>query len=440
MIALLIACSDAGITSEQVKQFHEQSHPVSDVAVGEEIDAYFDYSLGMGEGMKATAAQNQALSDFLRGRRVRYFRVGNTPEPEGIADMASPQANLLNLENFRDIGSRLHRVIDLAVAAESRQSVFVTDFEATLDDKVLTPGAPKPHRIDTKAWAQEPFRRWLTAGHRIDIFARRYSKPDWWFGDGRTLIDNWIYTIIFTPGPLLRDRAAYDRSLLAFLLEEHARRASESERHFAYWADDVAVGARNAPNTGNAHPDSPVQDVLVGQWHPPFDYHVFGYGDVQEWLAGAGDDRRLLNGVTIEPRIAFAPSVTLGLQVHDVTAAIATLSEALEPPEPPDTLVNEETGAITLLDPRTGKPAAAAVRQPVRVAAGTPAPGVLTLVHNAKTHRVQRPGRHDGLPGRRRRGGRRSARRQGGSGRAHAVVRGRLSRDGAQRKPAAGPA
>jgi hypothetical protein len=406
------ACFDnKTVGADEVKAYHEAMHPQTNVAVSEEIDAYFDYSLGMGEGMRATAVQNQALSDFLRGRRARYFRVGSSPEPELIPDMASPQATLLNLDNFRDIGSRLHRVIDMAVAAETRQSVFVTDFEATLDDKVMTPGAPLPHRIDTKAWAQESFRRWLEAGHRIDVFARRYSKPDWWFSDGKTLTDNWIYTIVFTPGPLMRDPKAYAGSLLAYLLEEQSRRESESERHFAYWADDFLIAARNNKDAGNANPSSPVQEAAIGAWRPPFDFHRFSYKEIEQWLEAASDDQRLLNGVTIEPRLAFARTVTLGLEVHDVTGVVTAISEAMEPPTPPDTLVDPETGAITLVDKATGEEVSAVPPPPPakgqvgpsaprgEVSAvpapppdngqvGPSAPGVLVLVHNVATHEV----------------------------------------------------
>lgn len=389
-VASFAACEPPGITAEQVAQYHAATALTGQTSATEEIDAYFDYSLGMGEGMKATAERNQALSDFLRGRTVRYYRVGNSQEPEPIADMASPKAILLNLENFQEINSRLQRVVEMAVSADNRQSVFVTDFEATLDDKVMTPGAPRPHRIDTKAWAQESFRRWLLAGHRLDIFARRYRKPDWWFGNGTsTLLDNWIYTIVFTPKAVMQDEQAFAKSVVAFLLEEQTRHASPDERHFAFWADDFRIDARNDQTTGNANPDSPVRDVANGSGNPPYDFHSFSAGDVQEWLAEAVDDRRLLNGLRIEPRLAFARSVELGLQVTDVTSAIESFTAEAEPQPVPDTLVDKETGKVTLIDPETQKPFVP--RSPatkIRVVKGDDAPGVFAFVHNTKTHDV----------------------------------------------------
>lgn len=392
VLGLLLAaagCADDPIGVQDAVTYHDNLSPESDApASADSIDAYFDFSLGMGEGMRASADLNQRLSDFLRGRSVRYFRVGATMEPAPISDMLSAEANLMNLNNFKDIGSRLHGVIERSVAASTRQSVFVTDFEATLDDAILTPGAPKPHRIDTKAWAQEPFRRWLEAGHRIDVFARRYQKPDWWFtNDGSARHPNWVYTIVFTPAPLLQDDKSYRATLLALLLEDHQRSASQDDRHLAYWADDYRITTRNAQGTGNANASSPVQEAAVSRGRLPFDFHSFRYPEVAEWLNAGGTDLRLLNGVAVEPRLKFAQSVALGLRVRDVTDAVLELRNALEPPPAPDTSRDEETGK--LMDNATGKPYVAPPRPaPVTAAAGEDAPNVFTYVYNSSTHEI----------------------------------------------------
>ena len=388
--ALVAGCSESGTSSEAIAAYHAAANPVESTRIEAGIDAYYDYSLGMGEGMRANAAMNQALSDFLRGRTVRYHRVGDTREPVLISDMSSPQANLMNLNNFKEIGSTLSPVVDRAVAATTRQSVFVTDFEATSDASVLTPGAPKPHRIDTKAWAQPAFRRWLESGHRIDVFARRYRKPDWWFGaDPTVMLDNWIYTIVFTPAAILHDQKAYAASVLAFLLEDHARRASTDERHFAYWAGDVEIAVRNDPTTGNANVTTPVLDVAVGGSRPGWDYHQFRAPALQEWASAPGDDQRILNGVSITPHLAFASAVALELNVTDVTQHVTALTEALAPAAPPDTVVDKETGRVRLIDPSTGStfvPRRADASP--RALPGLPTPGVLAFVQNAKTHEV----------------------------------------------------
>jgi hypothetical protein len=387
---VLTGCDRGGIDPTDVAAYNRQDIEVS-IAADTLIDAYYDYSLGMGEGMRAAARVNGALNDFLAGRPVRYFRVGDTPQPEPIADMTSSAANLMNLANFRDIGSRLQPVIQRVVSNRGRQSVFVTDFEATLEEKVLTPGAPKPHRIETKAWAQKDFRTWLQDGNRIDVFAFRFRKPDWWFArNAEKLLDNHVYTLVFTPKALLRGGTPSPASVLAFMLELHQRTNSPDYQHFAYWRDDVEVVGRDDPTTGNANPNSPVLDAGTDAGPPRMDYHAFALSEVRDWLEAEGSgqeaDRRLLNGVQIRSRVAFVKDLVLGIDVTDVTGPVQDLADAASNRAPPDTVRNKETGTESLVDPVSRTPLAV-VGTPVRRGAtpGTAAPQTFVLVRNART-------------------------------------------------------
>ena len=371
---------------EEVTAYHAASTPPRPApAADSSIDAYYDYSRGMGEGMRAAERVNQALNDFLGGRKVQYFRVGDTPEPAPIASMTSPEANLMNLDNFKDMASRLQPVLRRIVSNSSRQSVFITDFEATVDQPVRTPGSPGPHRIDTKAWGQEAFRSWLRAGHRLDIFAFRYQKPDYWFGKPSSpALENWVYTLVFTPTSLLADAQASRSTLLAYLTEVQERMRSPDFVHYGYWTGDLPITARNDNTTGNANPDSPVTDFGIGAEH---DFHAFQMSAVADWLEALAEeknaDRRLLSGRTVKPGPAFPGRPTFGLTVTDVTAAEQAFREATQA-VPPDTLRDKETGKITLLDPKNGKPVTTAPPSPSasRPATGAPAKSVLALVYN----------------------------------------------------------
>jgi len=303
-------------------------------AASDSIDAYFDYSLGMGEGMRANDQLNAALKNFLVGRTVQYWKVGASTVPVEI-DIGSRAADLQNLDNFRDSGSNLLSTILRTVEAPQRTAIFVTDFERVDNDamRVTHAGALGPHRIETSAWAQVPFRQWLEQGHRIDVFAQRHQKPDYWFGAPFPVLENWIYILVFTPEPILRDPLRLEGSVLRFLLEEYAKRQSPDFRHFTFWAGAFEVTAVNSSSTGNVNENIPVYEFGVLAGRPPADYHELGQGDL---VSFANDqrlpDKRVFNGVAITPAIEFLKALVFGVQVSDVTAAIARLDSARTQP------------------------------------------------------------------------------------------------------------
>ena len=331
-ILLSIGCSsgDDDIGIELIDRYHRLQHTHVDTTASQEIDAYLDYSLGMGEGMRATASHNAALQNFLAGRTVSYYRVGQSAEPTPI-DIMSSSANFMDLANFRDRGSRLKEVMDRIVAAPRRSSVFITDFERILPDaRQMLPGAPAPHPIDASAWAQEHLRRWLLAGHRVDVFAHRYSKPDAWFGGKSAATqENWIYTIVFTPAPILKDPLAYASSALAFLLEEHGDKQSPQYRHYWYWADAFRVDAKNDAAIGNANPNLALIDFQRGTGRPAHDLHVIDSEDLRQFAEGdeLGNSRTLL-AVRIRSEVPFLSAIKYGVKVRDATGALRLLRAA----------------------------------------------------------------------------------------------------------------
>jgi hypothetical protein len=375
------ACGDGGgYTIALIDRYHALAAPAVAPPSTDAIDAYLDYSLGMGEGMRATAAVNESLKNFLVGRKVSYFRVGETAQPTAI-DISSPAANFLDLANFRDRGSRLREVVDRIVAAPWRTAIFVTDFERILPGaSQLLPGAPAPHPIDATAWAQSAFREWLSQGHRIDVFAHRYRKPDAWFGKpGGATLDNWIYTIVFTPAAVLADKQAAATSVLEYLRENSPKKNTADFQHFAYWADAFTVLTVDNPSQGNANTNMLVEDFAKGVGKPSHDFHVFKAKDLQEFAESSESaDRRVFNGVRITSGVEFVGDLEYGLSVTDVTSALNSLQEATEQGAP-EIEADKETGRV---DTVANKP------KPIRYIPGPAAAGVFSFVYNKETREI----------------------------------------------------
>lgn len=133
-LALLVGCGDKGmvVDVDLISRYHAMAFPETPTVTARTIDAFLDYSAGMGEGMRATADINDRLKNFLGGRNVTYFRVGAVAEPAPI-DIASPAANFMDLKNYVDAGSRLKVALDRIVSHRDRVSLFVTDFERVED-------------------------------------------------------------------------------------------------------------------------------------------------------------------------------------------------------------------------------------------------------------------------------------------------------------------
>jgi len=377
----LVACDrDKPIPAAETARAHfEMLHPQPKAAGDETIEAYIDYSAGMGEGMRSTAQFFDGLKNFLGGRKVTFYRVGADAEP-AVIDINSPAANFVNLNNFTDRGSRLARPLERIVANPARSAVFITDFERVEDVNLhqTLPGAPAPHPIDASAWGQTMFKQWLATGNRLDVFARQYTKPDTWFDQQRKVeYQNWIYTIVFTPASVAQDSTRLRSSVLGFLLEEHARVASSTFRHFVYWREGAVVTAKNDPTIGNANANLvPPSAFVVAATKPGFEYYEFSAKDL---LALQRDvtqkDKRILNGVRDKIAVPLLASSQLGIVTWDVTSALETL-ESVRTQAAPEVETNVETGkTVTVKNP---------VRAPL-YEPGDTVSGIFDFVYNQET-------------------------------------------------------
>jgi hypothetical protein len=369
------------VPPELIADYHQNfAFPLDPAPKQEAIHAYIDYSLGMGEGMRSNTTITDGLKRFLDGRQTVFYRVGVVDEPE-IIDLNQPRSNFLDLNNFTDDGSKLKVVLDRIAAAPGRSAIFITDFEHVNPAPAASyAGAPAPHRIDVSAWGQVPFRQWLAAGNRIDVFAHRYAKPDYWFEKNvKNTYDNWIYTLVFTPRWVMQDKDAYRRSALAYLLEGTGSRSSDSDRHYHYWADGFEVTATADPNQGNASEDLPV--MATASWPAPqsFDWHQFTVGELLGFAENTEiEDRRILKGVKLSNSTGFLDSVQLAIRTTDVSSTLEALKAFREAP-PLETKTDAETGRVDTLQPPPS---------PYRYDAGRTLDLLFSVVHNPETGEI----------------------------------------------------
>lgn len=335
MASLLIlgwSCKDSTavqVTPELLAQYESLSHPTSAGKMEANIDCFLDFSTGMGEGMRATAAINDQLKNFLGGRTVTCYRVGAQDSPPVVA-LGSPEANFVDLKNFKEAGSKLKVAVDRMTAQKNRVSFFITDFER-VDDVSLRqnlPGASAPHPIDASAWAQTAFREWLSNGNQIDIFAVPFQKPDFWFDPShKRTYANWIYTIVLTPRAIATDSSTFKTSVAGFLQEQYRNNAPPGAHQLIYSAAAVDVARSTKTASGNANPAIIVQDSSTAAFDKGYEFYAFTTADLLKFAEDAAiKDKRLLV-LHVVSNIAFLTDAKYSITVNDVTQALTDMDK-----------------------------------------------------------------------------------------------------------------
>lgn len=382
-LALLVGCGDKGmvVDVDLISRYHAMAFPETPTVTARTIDAFLDYSAGMGEGMRATADINDRLKNFLGGRNVTYFRVGAVVEPAPI-DIASPAANFMDLKNYVDAGSRLKVALDRIVSHRDRVSLFVTDFERVEDItlKQSLPGSPAPHPIDASAWGQNNFKEWLTAGNQLDIFATQYAKPDYWFDKNRAkTYPNWIYTLVFTPRGILESDTAFTSSVVPFLEEQYRNQTAGVTKHFAYNPGAFTVAHNTAAIGGNANENVVVQEFAPSPSKRAFEYYDFKAEDLLAFNQDASQtDKRIISKVRVDSKVSFLKDVTFGMKVYDISGPLEQLFDATTQ-APPEVTTDVETGKK---DTVANKPIVATFSR------GEPTDSMFDFVYNSETKEV----------------------------------------------------
>lgn len=372
---------DLVVDEALLTRYSELARPVANsAATSTDIDCFLDYSLGMGEGMRATASINASLKNFLGGRTVTYYKVGVADDPPQI-DINSPAANLIDLNNYKEPASKLKVAVDRMTAHKNKVSLFITDFERVEDVslKQNLPGAPGPHPIDASAWAQNDFKDWLTAGNQIDVFAVQFAKPDYWFDKSHAKYPNWIYTLVFTPGAIVNNDAAFKSSVVPFLSEAYRAAGANDYKHFTYTANAFAIEPGSTSSNGNANENVIVQSSFTTTSPKGFEFYEFASDDLVKFNGDATQkDKRIINKLRVTSQIPFFSDTKFGINVHDVTQPLANLYKSAS-----------QAAAPVTTDPETGKTSAAGTKAATpSFEPGQPAESVFDFVYNVGTKEV----------------------------------------------------
>lgn len=312
------------------------------------IDCYLDYSWGMGPGMSLTSDFNGHLKDFLLGK-THYFKVGADQIPPEI-DINSKQADFTVIDNFQEPGSKLRGVVDKIIADKNKTSIFITDFELVQnkdDKKLYAAPCPAPHPIDPSAWAKVDFIEWLKAGNQIDIFARKYSKPDYWFDKSHTKqYENWIYTLVFTPNSVVEDENIYKTSVLKFLNDQYEVANGSDSKHFSYSVNNYKIDQEKKDETiGDANDNLVAQNLVTNTFAKGFEYYEFESKDLVNFNTDNSlKDKRIINKIKIASKNDCFSNVQFGIKSYDVTESISNFFTSMNQ-EAPEVDTNAETGA-----------------------------------------------------------------------------------------------
>jgi len=363
-------------------KYNSIANPIAIVNASEDIDCYVDYSWGMGEGMKATAQFNAKLKDFLGGRKVSYYKVGASEIPPTI-DINSAEANFLDPNNFKEPGSKLKIAIDKITSNKSKVSIFITDFERVEDVslKQNLVGAPNPHPIEASAWAQNNFKDWLKEGNQIDIFAKQYQKPDFWFDNNhQKLYSNWIYTLVFTPNAVIKDENLFKTSVLKFLNDEYTNLNGGDSKHFTYTSNNFKIEQEKKDEAiGDANDNVVVQENITNTKENGFEFYYFKCSDMMSLNADETQkDKRVINKIKITSQVPCFSDIEYGLKVFDITQSLTNFSLSQ----------NQEAPEVTS-DAETGKKDTIANKPIIyNYEKGSPAENVFDFVYNVETNEI----------------------------------------------------
>ena len=349
-LAVMVGCNRSStslvVDEPLLTRYNDMAALIVSTAPSNDIDCYLDYSGGMGEGMRATAEINANLKNFLGGRSVTYYKVG-APETPPQIDINSAAANFNDLNNYKDPRSKLKVALDRMTAQKNKVSLFITDFER-VDNGALRQeltGAPAPHPIDASAWGQNNFKEWLLAGNQIDIFATPFTKPDYYFDRNHAkTYPNWIYTIVFTPGSIVKNDSAFKSSVASFLLDAYRSGNAKGSKHFAYTANAFKVEQGGTSPNGNSNDNVIVQDHFTNTFNKGFEFYEFAAKDLTAFGTDATQqDKRIINKLRVTSQVPFLADVQFNIKVYDVTEPLTNLFKAATQ-GPPQTAIDVETG------------------------------------------------------------------------------------------------
>ncbi len=351
---IIPSCGGEGflVDSDLISKYHSNVLDGSEIissADENKIMCYLDYSIGVGPAMKETSTFNQALKNFFESRSVEYFRIGEQDTAQPIEDINSAEASFDNLNNYTDRGSKLGVAIDACVNNKTAQSIFISDFERVDDADHLVPQAgfeEQPHPIKIEAWATRQFKNWLQSGNQLDIYCYPYSRPDAWFDKSNSTpkptYPNHLYTIVFTPKPLIEDNS----NVISYLNEKVLE--FPEFQHYEFNLNGIRKEVNHTTaEIGSANEILTVYDIDLNESPQQYEYYQFSGEELAEFVwDDAYEDKRLITGLKIFEEIDCIENISYDLNVFDITSNLEEFYTSIYSNEEVVTDTNQEDGSV----------------------------------------------------------------------------------------------
>lgn len=297
------------VTADTVFRYHQsQSSAASDSRQQSGTAVFIDYSGSVYEGVKQANTAIDELLAIVAGPSTTYYRVGERV-PQEIS-IAEPRNELRVPGNYREKTSLLREALQM-ITDKPRQSIFITDFE--LDEnqrrKVIVDGNECVTGISLDAWAKSDFKRWLSAGHRIDFFVHPYGN------------DQRLYIIVFTPETAVPDPTAVINRF----------KPGEQLEHVAISLNLPALEPGYLQTTEKGFPASyPYFDTYNHTAGTHSEVYMIKRDDfLTDYIANpdiAQEEKRFLQKLYLENLPLLVESITLSAKVQDVSTNVAGLA------------------------------------------------------------------------------------------------------------------
>ncbi|MBS1495118.1 MAG: hypothetical protein JST55_16550 [Bacteroidetes bacterium] len=318
-------------------------HPITTDSVDKRIDVYIDYSSGMYEAIKSNEPFMNELLRMVNFPSTKYYKVGASSPAE--VDITTAPYVPWNLSNYKDQMSKLDEPINQIIENKKNSSVFITDFELVKNpEKILEitqNGKIFKSQIDISPWAITQFESWLSDGNEIDIYAKKFSRDNFWVSP-KEKQEQYVYTILFTPKGLTNTKD--NSSLQSRMYESNFKNIPDDFYHFSFATEEYNIKQENYNKENGGLTSSLAPTQFFNSFKNKYEYYELINKDLLDFITNEDQkDKRLIKGLLFENNMTNYPEAKLSLNVYDVTSTWSAFYQYTTQ-QPPEIEKNEETG------------------------------------------------------------------------------------------------
>lgn len=307
----------------------EKKESINSNLNADKVDFYVDVSRGGNDvGVKESQAILNLILTEITPAKPSYYKVGEYKKPEPFSELNNKNGTeienyLIDYNNYRGLQSRLDVAIDAITQNPDNVSLFISDF--LLDKGNCMDEEGKSYGNEIRAWAKEQFTSWLSAGHKIDIIAKKYINDK---QHGNKKGESYMYFLFFTPKELINKETRTNK-----LLEKLRSKANGNDIFaFAFRTDDKTIEKKysNADGggdlTGGYGNYSPLNEVS--------DFYSFTISDlIDQEIILSGKQQKILSNLILRNGLKYFPDITLDAQEFDITESYLNYSCSSVAPE-----------------------------------------------------------------------------------------------------------